>query len=149
MKPKARPDAATMKLHIRVVKPVAGCVYAMQRGKADIEQAVTAGDADIVFTLDVSPHTSADGSADIRGANVQGPRGARFVYINSGTLAGQHGTCWTRRAKIPLPGAIAMLASAVSSGVDALEASIQGRARDGGPACASVPLLGAGWTQRR
>jgi hypothetical protein len=149
MKTKAGADAATLKLHIRVVQPVAGCVYAMQLGKADIEQAVTAADADIGFTLDVSLRTAANGSADVRGPNVQGPLGARFVYINSGTLAGQRGTSWTRRAKVPLSGAIAMLASSQSSSINALEASINGRARDGGPACGSVPLLGAGWMPRR
>jgi hypothetical protein len=148
MKTKAGADAATLKLHIRVVKPVAGCAYAMQRGKTDIEQTVTAGDADIEFTLDVSPHTAADGSADIRGPNVQGPRGARFVYINTGARAHQTDSCWTRRAKIPLQGAIDILAGSTASDSTVLEASIQGRARDGGPACASVPLLGAGWSQR-
>jgi hypothetical protein len=148
MKNTTRSDATALKLRIRVVKPVVGCVYAVQRGKADVEQAVAAGDADIEFVLDVVIHT-VDDRSDVRGANVQGPRGARFVYINSGTLAGQTGTCWTRRAKVPLQGAIDLLVQPLSERIVALEARIDGRARDGGPACASVPLLGEGWSWQR
>ena len=38
------------------------------------------------------------------GPFTQGPPASRFVYVNSGTMAGENATPWTRRAKIPLAG---------------------------------------------
>jgi hypothetical protein len=71
--------------------------------------------------------------------------------VNSGSLAGQKDSCWTRRAKVPLHGIKrSVLAKAVKRGEGedlVLEARIHGLARDGGPACASVPLL-AEWSIR-
>ena len=78
----------------------------------------------------------------------QGPPSGRFVYVNSGTLAGQKGSCWSRRAKVPLTGITWDDLDAVRCGpVRVLEASIHGTGRDGGPACASVPLA-AQWRAR-
>jgi hypothetical protein len=71
---------------------------------------------------------------------VQGPPGARFLYIGSGAFAGEKNTPWKRRAKIPLGGITsAVVAKGKKKG--ALEATIHGKARDGGPACATVPLV--------
>lgn len=66
----------------------------------------------------------------------QGAR--RFVYFASGTWSGQSGSCWSRRGKVMLdaldPSALAEIASSGGR----LEALVPGRARDGGPACATV-----------
>jgi len=67
------------------------------------------------------------------------------VYINTGVRAGQPDSCWDRRAKVPLGGITSDLIAAALAGDVALEARIEGTARDGGPACATVPLLGDGW----
>jgi len=48
---------------------------------------------------------------------------------------------WQRRAKVPLDG---ITWSMIKKG-SVIEARISGTARDGGPACATVPLLGGGW----
>jgi len=45
-----------------------------------------------------------------RGPFVQGRPGSRFVYVNSGTYAGDQKSCWSRRAKVPLTGIAASLA---------------------------------------
>jgi hypothetical protein len=59
-------------------------------------------------------------------------------------MAGETVARWTRRAKIPLAGITwPMIAKAANGGF--LEAGIAGTARDGGPACATVPLLDQGW----
>jgi hypothetical protein len=44
---------------------------------------------------------TATGGYTLRGPAAQGPP-ARFVYVHSGTRAGQVGSCWDRRAKVPL-----------------------------------------------
>lgn len=60
-------------------------------------------------------------------------------------LAGQANSCWTKRAKIHLAGITWKSIEEVLSISDRiLEASIAGTARDGGPACATDPLLGDG-----
>src|SRR4030095_4695895 len=53
------------------------------------------------------PLTLADLDADpprLTGEYAQGTAKQRFVYVNSGSMAGQKNTCWTRRAKVPLYG---------------------------------------------
>jgi hypothetical protein len=80
-----------------------------------------------------------DGAADFRGPFVQGPRGGRFVYLDIGTLAGQHDSPWSRRLKVPLSGiTTTLLRRASSGGCPALEARVPGTGRDGTPSCASV-----------
>ena len=139
-------DERAVLLRIVVLNPVAGCAYALQRGKAELDQIQVSDGADLVFNLSVSLRPLADGLFDPKGTHVQEPRGARFVYINSGTLVGQAGSCWTRRAKVPLRGVDSELpGDGLNHMPPVIEARIAGKARDGGPACASVPLLGDGW----
>ena len=81
------------------------------------------------------------------GPFTQGPPASRFVYVNSGTLAGESGTPWTRRAKIPLAGiTTAMMRKALAAPGVRIEARIEGTARDGGPACATCRPIGGGWS---
>ena len=62
--------------------------------------------------------------------------------VSPGRVAFEFGSPWTRRAKIPLRGITAkMIASVLKKPALLLEASIRGTAKDGGPACATVPLL--------
>jgi Family of unknown function (DUF5990) len=75
------------------------------------------------------------------GEFAQGPANARFVYIRSGTLAGQVGSAWTRRAKVPLWGISTELVQAALDLGRPLEARVAGTAKDGGPFFASVALL--------
>ncbi|TAH35273.1 MAG: hypothetical protein EYC70_13415 [Planctomycetota bacterium] len=89
----------------------------------------------------------APGALRFLGEFAQGPPAARFVYVSSGARAGQGGSCWDRRAKVPLGGITPEQARRVLAGEGlVLEARIGGTARDGGPMCGAVPLLGAGWT---
>lgn len=91
--------------------------------------------------------TRADGAVVLKGPEVQGPPAGRFVYINAGTYAGGPPSPWSRRAKVPLGGITPpIVQEALASPGAALRAEIHGRARDGGPAAATVPLLGAGWS---
>ena len=73
-----------------------------------------------------------------------------FVYVNSGTSAGEAGSRWTRRAKVKLATLTRELADAARAEPGTvLEARFQGIGRDGGPACATVPLLDGGWRLER
>jgi hypothetical protein len=67
----------------------------------------------------------------------------RFVYLAIGEQAGQRPSEWNRRAKIDvhtLP--VDFLERALAGAV--LEARLPGRAKDGGPACATLRPIG-GW----
>ena len=129
-------------LRIEVIAPPAGVVFAMQRGRDELVPPISVSTDALLFEFSVRVADLNAQPPRLLGPFVQGPVGARFVYINSGSLAGQGGSCWTRRAKVPLFGiSKATLESVLARGGSVLQASIKGTARDGGPACASVPLL--------
>ncbi|MBL8239143.1 MAG: hypothetical protein JNM66_17095 [Bryobacterales bacterium] len=125
-----------MKLRITLLSPPPGVGFSLQDKKQQLFQHTPSTGADITFELEME--IDADGRA--KGPFAMGPPAARFLYINSGSYAGQPGTVYNRRAKIPLTG---LPAAPVAV------AEINGRAKDGGPACATVPLLNGGWRAAR
>lgn len=133
-----------LSFRVIVEEPLAGVTYAVQRGRSDLLPPARSSKVQLSFEF---PLTLADIDADpprLTGEFAQGPAKKRFIYINTGTMAGQQNTCWTRRAKVPLYGIQrSLLASIVKAEGDdlVLEARIQGIGKDGGPACATVPLL--------
>ena len=133
-------------LRIVVIRPPIDVEFAVQRGRSDLLAPVEVTPEATTFEFSVSVADSTVNPPRLTGEFAQGPPAARFVYVNSGTLAGQSASCWTRRAKVSLVliGHKLLQAALQQSGA-VLEAHIQGTARDGGPACATVPLLGA-WT---
>lgn len=139
-----------LSLRITVLHPPPGVTFGVQRGqggKADLVAPTRSTTESLTFDITVRVgNDPADGPPRLLGPFVQGPPAGRFVYVNSGTLAGQADSCWTRRAKVFLTGISWPLIEEVMSKPDAvLEARIRGVARDGGPACAKVPLLEGGW----
>jgi len=143
----ARTTKLSVPARIVLVAPPVGVVFAVQRGKGDLAGSVMSRGPDLQFDFVLLADRAPDGSPRFSGEFVQGPAGRKFVYVNSGTLAGQADSPWTRRAKVGLH----MLrwetverAAAHSGSV--LQARIAGVGRDGGPACASVPILDDGWT---
>jgi hypothetical protein len=89
----------------------------------------------------------ADGSANFLGEFAQGTPTDRFVYVNSGTRAGQAGSCWSRRAKLKLASIPKQLVeSAISSGEATIQARITGTMSDDGPICASVKPSNVEWS---
>jgi hypothetical protein len=129
-----------LQIRICVASPPADVSFQVQRGKDGLVPAARRSPASIEFEFAVRVGTQKDGAPNFLGPFVQGPPNARFVYINSGTLAGDAESCWTRRAKVPLTGISWALIKKARSGNALLEAEIDGTAKDGGPACASVPL---------
>jgi hypothetical protein len=140
------PEQPEVVLRIEVIGPPAGVVFAMQRGRDELVPPISISTDALLFEFSVRVADLNAQPPRLLGPFVQGPVGARFVYINSETLAGHAKSCWTRRAKVPLFGiAKVTLESALAQTGSVLQASIRGTARDGGPACASVPLL-RDWT---
>lgn len=125
--------------------PPAGVTFAVQRARSGLLLPALSLPDSLVFEF---PVLVADADAQpprLTGEFAQGPPAGRFVYVNSGTYAGQPGSRWSRRAKVPLSGiSLALIHTALGSNT-ALQASIRGTGKDGGPACATVPLL-ADWT---
>jgi len=70
---------------------------------------------------------------------VQGPTNGRFIYIGIGTLAGQLGSIWSRRLKIPLQGITwEMIEQLLDDSNSILETRVPGTGKDGTPNCATV-----------
>jgi len=137
----------SLPLRITLVKPLGGVPLCLQQGKDDlVPPSFDSGEqVSFDFTVNIA-NDRTDGPPNLRGKSVQGPPAGRFVYINSGTYAGQADSCWSRRAKLPLAGITWELIEQVLSESGAmLEARIAGTAADGGPACATVQLLEGGW----
>ena len=132
-------------LRIVVVNPPAGVRFAVQRGKDELLKPRSDKVGDLIFEFPIRVRNDgAEGSPNFLGPFAQGPRDARFVYVNSGTMAGEPASPWTRRAKIPLGGITWAMIKKMKAG-SVIEAKIAGTGRDGGPACATVPLLDRGW----
>ncbi|MFM9863248.1 MAG: DUF5990 family protein [Micropepsaceae bacterium] len=131
-----------IRLRVIVRNPPPGVAFAMQSGRDALIAAATATKTKLTFEAAVKVRAAADGSLRLSGPVVQGSGTERFVYINSGKRAGQHDTLWDRRAKVYLTTVNAKQLRAAKGA--ALETEIDGVAKDGGPCCATVPLLG-GW----
>jgi Family of unknown function (DUF5990) len=147
---KLRPFSRGMGSPISLIKPPHGVPFCLQQGKADLVPPSTDSGETISFDFTVNiANDRADGPPNLRGPFAQGPPGGRFVYVNSGTYAGQADSCWSRRAKVSLSDITwELIDEALSKPGAVLEARIAGTAGDGGPACATVRLLEGGWKVR-
>lgn len=136
-----------LRLRLNVLNPPAGVRFQLQRGRTELVPPVRPSRRTLRFEFAMRVGRRADGAPNFLGRFAQGPPGARFVYVNSGTLAGQPESCWTRRAKIPLAGITWTLIDAARRTDSALEADVPGTGPDGGPTCATVK--GIAWRVER
>ena len=108
------------------------------------EAGTPAGRDALAWTTEITVKTGPDGAPDFAGPAVHGKRGERFFYLSWSSEKAVHRERF-RRMKIHLRDvASAQLARVVKTG-GLLVARVHAVAKDGGPACASVPLLGGGW----
>ena len=136
----------TVTLRVTIDAPVPGVALAVQEGRDGLVPPVRATGEVVTFEVRAAVRVGADGTCTLTGPAVHGPPAGRFLYIAVGTRAGQPASPWNRRAKVPLAGIPgALLAAARTQAGVVLAARIAGRAKDGGPACATVPLLDGGW----
>lgn len=138
----------TVKFRLVLTAPPAGVDFGVQVGQGASYRTVgtqRSGGGDLHFEFSAEARVTSPGAVDFRGPVVQGPRGGRFVYIDIGTCAGQAGTPWSRRLKVPLSGITPeMLDAAASQSERVLAAEVPGTGADGGPSCASVKAF-SGW----
>jgi hypothetical protein len=139
-------------LSFRIVleKPPAGVDFALQKGRGhdyEIVQKQRSGTRDLIFEFTARARTGSDSTEpNLLGPFVQGPAGARFVYIGIGASVGQLGTTWNRRLKVPLTGITDRLLDQLERTPQAiLETHVPGTGKDGSPNCATVKPF-AGWT---
>jgi hypothetical protein len=136
-----------LRLRVSIVSPPAGTRWALQLGKSELVPPARTSERSVVFELDAEMVSATEAEpVRLRGAAIQGRPGDRFLYLNSGTYAGDRTSIWSRRAKVPLIGITASLAKAAAHEGAVLECQFSGTAKDGGPACASITLLSPGWT---
>jgi hypothetical protein len=126
-------------LRIVLADPPEGVVFSLQDARNRPVDAVPAGDGDLSFDIPITLTQTADGPRP-GGGFVRSDGRGRFVYVASGAQAGDATSEWSRRIKIYLHDLPAAGPGAV------LTATIAGRDKQGGPACATVPLL-SGWRQ--
>ena len=132
-------------LRVNVIEPLAGVMMQVQEGKDRLLPPCETNPDKIAFEFPVTVDLSS-GSPNFLGKFAQGPKNARFIYVNSGSYAGQPGTKWNRRAKISLMKITsAQVKELLDSPGSKLEVSINGVGKDGGPVCASIPSAAGGW----
>jgi hypothetical protein len=132
-------------IRITLLRPPTGVSFCVQGRDQELLKRTESAGQDLSFDLTILAGR-VDGTPRFFGDLTQGPPASRFIYVCSGSLAGQAESCWTRRAKVPLSGITWASVERLQRGSGArLEARFDGTAKDGGPACATVKLLEGGW----
>ena len=137
---------SSIPLRIVVSNPPAGVEFRIQRGRANLLPPSQRDAASLAFALSVRVGSALpDGRPNFLGDYAQGTPADRFVYVNSGSRAGQTGSRWDRRAKVQL-GTItgAQVRRLLADPSLVLEARIDGTGWDGGPTCGTA-LPPRGW----
>lgn len=124
-------------LRLTIKNPVLGVTYSLQDSKSRPVSPIVATDAQLSF--DVPVRVAA--GPKLSGAFVrrEGPE-RRFVYIAIGAQAGDPSSIWSRRAKIDIHAIPNCLLGRALEG-RVLECRLPGRAKDDGPACATIRPL--------
>jgi hypothetical protein len=136
-------------LRIVLEKPPAGVDFGLQEGQGSDYHTIQrqgSNGQDLRFQFGIKIKENGRGELPgFLGSVVQGPTGERFVYLDIGTYAGQTGSCWSRRLKIPLNGIPwDMINQSDSDSPPVLETRVPGTGRDGGPNCGTVKPF-EGW----
>jgi hypothetical protein len=130
-------------------KPPAGVDFGLQKGRGsgyETIQKQRSATQDLRFEFTARVTAGVNGKTpNLLGPFVQGPPGARFVYLDIGACAGQTDTSWSRRLKVPLTGITSDTIDHLADhpGI-VLETRVPGTGRDGGPNCGTVKPFG-GW----
>ncbi len=142
-------------LNLRIVleNPPAGVVYGIQKGSGNVYETILKQNpksGDLIFEFPIRVKIAKESAPNFLGPIAQGTPQDRFIYIDIGTAAGQHGSIWSRRLKIPLKGiTLTMVEQLMADTTMILEAKVAGTAKDGGPNCATVkPFTGWHLTKR-
>ena len=142
------PVASVVQMRVIIIAPPPGVLFALQRGSSELLLPSVAH-AELLqfdFTLRVGSPLS-NGAPNFLGEYAQGPATDRFIYLNSGTLAGQEASPWTHRAKLKLASIPRELAeAAIASPDQVIEARIRGTLPNGSPVHASLKPDAVEWS---
>ena len=134
-------------MRLVLIDPPANVDYGIQCGRGSKYEAMFVQqrkNGDVAFDFSITVSHDKSGAPNFGGDFVQGTPARRFIYIDVGTYAGQKSTPWARRMIVLLNGISSdQIKKALKPG-HRLSASIQGTGKDGGPSCATVPLID-GW----
>lgn len=135
----ARSDQVETRMRIVIAQPVVGVAHSLQSGDGDpLDPKRSLGGEGLTFdfTVRVAPGPRFFGKQVHR----EGPT-RRFIYVRIGQMAGDHASPWSRRMKIDIHDLDeGLLAQAAAGGVIVI--TVRGTARDGTPACATLPAIG-------
>ena len=138
-------------LHLILQDPPPGMHFGLQKGSGSVYQTVQvqkSGNTDLHFnfSIEIKGDKLKDALPAFKGVFVQGPRLGNFVYVDIGIYAGESGSVWGRRLKVPLYGIIWALIDKLNTVPGAvLQTTVPGKGKDGTPNCATVKPF-AGWT---
>lgn len=134
----ARADQTPFQLRIIIHDPVPGVLYSLQSSDgAPLDPQRSGGGEPLVFqcTVRIAAGPKFFGDQVRREGAVR-----RFVYIRIGTMAGDAMSPWSRRMKIDIHDLdVALVDHAMAGGT--VEISVNGTAKDGTPACATIPVV--------
>lgn len=166
-KPKRSVDSdirSEQRIRLRVIcqRPPSPLQYGAEFGLQDnsttaawvLHAGQTQPNGDIHFECEcrVRPSQST-GAPNFLGPFMHGSAAERFLYLSWRPLHWRPAQpeaigVWVRRIKVHLKSLTwEQIDEAIAKG-GVLEAVVAGTGRDGGPSCASVPLIGGGWTVR-
>ena len=129
-----RADQTEIRARLVIEQPVAGVLHSLQQDDAPLDPRRSKAGEPLAFDfpLRVAPGPKVFGPQVRREGPVR-----RFVYIRIGTAAGDRTSPWTRRMKIDIHDIEpALFDEAMAGGV--LVGTINGTAKDGTPACATI-----------
>lgn len=130
-----------IQFRIIVDRPLPGVSMQVQRGKNELLPPATVSGESITFEFPVTVELR-DTVLNFLGKYAQGPKDSRFVYVNSGSYAGQNGTRWNRRAKLSLMSITQeQVEKVLVDPGNYIEVTMPGVGKDGGPSCASIKGL--------
>lgn len=133
-------------LRIRLVNPPKNVGFCIQKGRNGLVDYKVSTGSNIIFEFPVKIKEGKEGQPNFLGEFTQGTVKDRFIYVCVGKSAGQHNSSWKRRAKIRLSSIIwEQIKIAASDSERILTASYNATGKDGGPSCASVPLIDGRW----
>ena len=112
----------------------------VQHGKDELLDPIVKTPDELIFEFELTVDLSQN-APNFLGKYSQGPKDARFIYVNSGTYARQHPTMWGRRAKLSLMSVSRAQIEEILAKNGILACEFDGVGRDGGPTCASVKGL--------
>jgi hypothetical protein len=134
----ARPDQIQIPLRIVIDDPVPGVLHSLQSkdgGPLDPKASKAGEPLTFDFPIRVASGPRFFGDQVRR----EGPQ-RRFVYVRVGQSAGDRSSPWSRRMKIDIHDIGQDLLDRAAAGGGVVEISVNGTAKDGTPACATVPV---------